>query len=80
MNEKFVMIHASQLVEFLNKGYEIVTSYEETYTSTRFINGYFMNNPISITDFPVSEVMTKYVLKRSPNAEVLYGEDVLYGN
>ncbi len=73
MQEKFVEIHSYQLVEYLNKGYEIVTSHQETYTSSRNIHGHFMNNPISLNDVPVVETQTKYVMKRGPSAEVLYG-------
>ena len=72
--EKFITVNGYELPDYLNKGYEILTRYEETYVQKHSLSGQLMGSNISVYDYPVAETVTKFVLKRSVQGDVLFGE------
>ena len=71
---KFVVVDERNLISHFEKGYEILHSFQSSWTGTRNVNGTMMNNSFHLNDMPVKEIQAKFVLKRGPQAEVLFGD------
>lgn len=72
---KFAKVAAWDVIQYLEKGYEIIAQHQEAYKdNTSTMNGTFMGNSVNLTGLPTVSMQTYYVMKRGAAAEVLYGE------
>ena len=71
---KFELVRENSLIDMLEKGYEIIHSYQQTWTNTQRLNGHVLNNSFDIDNFPVTQTETVFVMKATPAAQTLFGK------